>query len=524
MVTGLGALVRIRWRTSRRAVTIWVLALVATMAATAFPVAALYDTPEKLRSYADAVGSDALVAVNGRVEGLDTLGGVVQDEFGFLASFHMPLLGVALVAGATRREEESGRLELLLAGRIDRRATVLAALVVVVGTVVVTVAGFIGVLVAAGVPLEGSVLYALSLGTLALVFAGLAALLAQVVLHGRWVYGGSLAVLGAAYVLRGVGDVRDVWVVWLSPLGWAERTAPFGEPRWWVLAVPVAVALVLSAGAVVVAGRRDLGSSLWGGRRGPDRAPGWLRRPLGLAWSLHRGAVAGWAVGAVLLAAVMGALTQEIADAVAGNPAVAEWSAFGLDVTDGFLAAVVLYLAVVATGYVVQALGVLRREETDGRLEPLLAGTVPRSRWLAAQLVVVGLGLVLVLGGSSAVLGIAAAASTGGEASWTAALWAGLAYLPAVLVVAGVAAALFGIAPRAYALAWAAFGAVAFIAFLGAGLQLPTWLLDVSPTTHVGTPPQGPVSGTGLLGLGVVAAVLLVASVVGFRRRSVPTG
>ena len=105
------------------------------MLLTAVAVARLYDTPEKVPTYAEAVASDALVAINGRVEGLDTLGGIVQDEFGFMASFLMPLFGIALVVAMTRREEETGRLEQLLGGRIDRRAPAVAALLVVLGAV-----------------------------------------------------------------------------------------------------------------------------------------------------------------------------------------------------------------------------------------------------------------------------------------------------------------------------------------------------------------------------------------------------
>ena len=31
------------------------------------------------------------------------------------------------------------------------------------------------------------------------------------------------------YLQRGVGDVTKTWVTWLSPLGWAEKAAPFGR-------------------------------------------------------------------------------------------------------------------------------------------------------------------------------------------------------------------------------------------------------------------------------------------------------
>lgn len=523
-MTGVATLLGTQWLSRRRTLIVWVLVLVASLAGTALSIAGLYDTPAKAQTYADAVATDALVAINGRVEGIGTLGGIVQDEFGFMASFLMPLFGIALVAAMTRGEEESGRLEQLLGGRVDRRSPVFAALLIVCGAVAVTVVGFVAALLAGGVPAGGALLYSCALGLLTLVFAALAAMLAQVVLHARTVYAGSLAVLAAAYVLRGVGDVKGWWVVWLSPLGWVEKAAPFGpQQRWWALGIPLLVAAALAAGAVALAGRRDLGSALWRGRPGPSRASRSLLRPVGLAVYVHRMSFWGWLVGSVVLAGVMGALAQEMIDAVLGNPSLSQFMTVGgADPADGFLAVVEVYLAVIACGYVVQALGSLRREEVEGRLEPRLAGTVSRWRWLAAHLLVVVGGLVAITVASAVVFGMATAWSTGDSGHVARLLGAGLAYLPAVLVVAGVAVALFGLLPRLFALAWAAFGLVTFIAFLGAGLQLPQWALDLSPTTHVGTPPQGDVQGSALVVLTVVATGLVALGFVAFRRRLVP--
>lgn len=118
---GLATMLRIVGRIQRRSALVWVLVLGASMIGTAASVASLYDTPAKIHSYAAAVTTgNALLAINGKVEGIDSLGGVIQDEFGFLAAFLLPLLGISLVARTTRREEESGRLELLLGGRIAR--------------------------------------------------------------------------------------------------------------------------------------------------------------------------------------------------------------------------------------------------------------------------------------------------------------------------------------------------------------------------------------------------------------------
>lgn len=524
--TGLRAMLGVQWRTNRRGTLVWMFALIASLVGTAQAVAGLYPTPEKIHTYAQAVtAGDALVAINGRVEGIDSLGGIIQDEFGFLAAFLLPLLGISLVAQVTRREEEAGRLESILAGRVARHVPVLAGLIIACAAILVTAIAFALGLTASGVPATRSVLYAASLGALAFVFAGLAALLAQVTLHSRGVYLWSLLLLAVAYLLRGVGDVTKTWVTWLSPLGWAEKAAPFGAMRWWTLLIPLAVGGLWATLAVLVAGRRDLGSSLIGGRAGSARATTWLRSPLGLATAIHRPGVLGWLAGALVIAGMMGALAQQFVDAVTGNPAMAEAIGMsGAHPEDGFVAVTQLYLAIIATGYAVQAVGSLRGEETAGRLEPRLSGTLSRVRWLAAHGLVIVTGLVVIVVVSSVVLATATAWSMGTPAHLGRIVGAGAAYLPAELFVGGLVLALFGLRPRAFPAGWVAFAFVSFIAFLGPGLKLAGWVLDLAPTTHVGNPPLGTVEALPLVVLGATAAALFAAAAIGFRRRGVPQG
>ena len=520
----LRVMARIVWRIRHRGILVWVIALAATMGGTAASIAGLYDTPAKIHSYAEAVtAGSALAAINGHVEGIDTLGGVIQDEFGFLASFLLPLLGIGLIAGSTRREEESGRLETILGGRIRRHAPVLAALAVATVSILATSLLFACALMLAGVPASGSILYGAALGGLAFVFAGIAALVAQGVLHARGVYLWSLIMLAAGYVLRGIGDTTGSWVTWLSPLGWAEKAAPFGDQRWWVLLVPAVVGVALGGVAVWLAARRDIGSALWRGDAGPAQASWLQRRPAGLAAWIHRPGILGWMAGGVLLTAMMGSLAQQLLDAMAGNPALAEAMGIGgRRPLDGFVAVTQLYLAVVASGYVVQAIGTLRAEEADGRLETRLAGIVSRTRWLAAHALVVAAGLVVIVVASSLVLAVSTTWSTGDSGAFGMTMTSGLEYLPAELVLAGVALALFGSWPRGFGLAWVAYAAATFIAFLGPGLKLAQWVLDLAPTTHVGNPPLGTVDAGNLFALTAVAASLVFVGFLAFDRRDVP--
>jgi len=524
--TGLRAMLGVQWRTHRRGTLVWIVALVGTLVGTAGAVAGLYTTPEKIHTYAQAVtAGNALVAINGKVEGIDSLGGVIQDESGFLFAFLLPLLGISLVAQVTRREEEAGRLEALLGGRVARHVPVLAGLIGASVAIAVAAVAFALGLTAFGVSATRAVLYAASLGALAFVFAGLASLLAQVTLHSRGVYVWSLLVLAVAYLLRGVGDVTKTWVTWLSPLGWAEKAAPFGAMRWWTLLIPLALGGLLATIAVVIAGRRDLGSSLVRGGAGSAQASAWLRSPLGLATMIHRPAVFGWLAGALVIAGMMGALSQQFVNAVSGNPAMGEAIGMsGAQPEAGFLAVTQLYIAIIATGYAVQAVGSLRGEETAGRLEPRLSGTLSRARWLAVHGLVIVTGLVVIVAVSSVVLAVATAWSMGTAVHLGSVVGAGAAYLPAELLVGALALAIFGMRPRAFPAAWAAFAVVAFIAFLGPGLKLAGWVLDLAPMTHVGNPPLGTVKALPLVILGAIAAVLVVAAAVGFRRRGVPQG
>ena len=523
-VTGLRPTLAVQWRTHRRGTLIWLFVLIAVMIGTAGSIAALYTTPEQIHTYAQAVtAGDALVVINGRVEGVDSLGGIIADEFGFFAAFLLPLLGISLVAQATRGEEEAGRLELVLAGTVARHVPTLAALIVASAAILATAVAFAVGLTVFGVPAERSFLYAASLGALSFAFAGLAAMLAQVTPHSRGVYTWGLLVLAAGYALRGAGDITNTWLTWLSPLGWAEKAAAFGDMRWWTLLIPLAVGILLATLAILVAGQRDLGRALAGPDDGPARASRWLRSPLGLATAIHRPAFLGWLAGTVILAGVMGVLARQFIDAVLSNPAMAE--AFGVSSgqpADVMVALTQLYIAIIATGYAVQAVGSLRGEEVAGRLEARLSGTLSRMGWLAAHGLVIVLGLLVIVVVSSAVLAAGTAWSTGTTLDFGRILAAGAAYLPAELVVGSLALAIFGLWPKGLPVAGAAVGVVAFIAFLGPGLRLPPWVLDLSPTTHVGNPPVGNSGGLPLVVLGAITAILAAAAAIGFRRRGVP--
>src|SRR5439155_16556938 len=173
-------------------------------------------------------------------------------------------------------------------------ANVAAALLVALG------------LVGTGLSVAGSVAMGLSIGLTGVVFAAVAAVTAQVTESGRSATAIAAAGLGAAYLLRAVGDTGPAWLSWLSPLGWAMRMRPFAGELWWVPALAVAFTAALAALAYTLAGHRDLNAGLLPQRSGRAEAAPGLRSPLALAWRLHRGLLIGWVIGMALSGAVLG--------------------------------------------------------------------------------------------------------------------------------------------------------------------------------------------------------------------------
>ncbi|WP_280267881.1 ABC transporter permease [Nocardia wallacei] len=521
---GYRAMLSILWRGNRRRILGWVLGLAGVFAATAWSLNDLYPTPTDIETYAQATESgSALFAINGKPFGLNTIGGVISYEFGFIGAVAFPLLGIHLVLRMTRGEEQSGRMELLRAGSIGRTATVGAAVTLTAAALAVIGSAMSATLFALDVGWPGAVVYPAAMALLGFGFAALAAAVAQVVATARAGTAACLAVLVVAFLARGIGDVRDSALVWVSPIGWAEQTRAFGAARWWPLLLALGFAAVMAVLAGWFAERRDLGQGLFAARRGSATAGANLVRPLGFALRGHRGPVVAWSVIGALVGIAFGSLADAIRTLMRDNEAVQDIFGGGSANEDAYLAFVVVLLALISAGYALQGAGRIAEEESGDRLEPMLAGTCSRTRWLATQVVTVAGGAAIVSAVSGLALGISDAVAVSDASAVGRITLAALAYLPAVLVLLAVAVALYGLRPPYLAAGWIVYIVVAVIAVLADTLQLPGWVRHLSPIDWVGRAPVDPVRGWGLAAALLLAAVLALAGGYGLQHRDIPT-
>ena len=520
-MTGARTLLWFFLRRERVRIPVYVVLFALTVASTAVQSDELYPTPADRAAYVRTIESNpGLIALVGPPYDVSNVGGDVAWQLGGFGAAFVALMSMFILGRHTRGEEQSGRSELIGAAPVDRRAPLATALVVVAGTQVLLGAAVALTMIALGQPAEGSLAFGASLTGAGLVFAGVAAVAAQVSQTTSAMYGIVGAAIGGAYLLRAAGDVGDGTLSWLSPIGWAQAMRPFAGERWWPLALSLTAAVALTSLAVAMRARRDEGAGLVAPRPGPATASRRLTHPLGLALRLQRGLLIGWGAGLFFSGVSIG-LTGRDAESLVGDST--ELSQFlgdaGGSIVDQYFAVSMLSMALIGAGFGIQSALRMRSEETSGRLEPLLATALSRRAWAGAYVAVALAGSLVVLAANGLGAGIADAINSNDASQLPRLLAAGVVPTPAVWVLVGVAVALFGLAPRAAAAAWGVLGACFMLSLLGPLVGLPDWVLDLSPFAHVPELPAADFSAGPVLALSAVAAALVALGLAAFRRR-----
>ncbi|WBQ01896.1 ABC transporter permease [Kribbella sp. CA-293567] len=528
--TATGDLVRFALRRDRVKLPFWVFGIGLGMLYAVSALPTVYSTPEERQVRADLMSSPAATMMSGPGYGLDdyTLGAMISNEMVLWLTVPAAMMSIFLIVRHTRAEEETGRAELIRSAVVGRYAAPVAALVVALiantGVAVVTALA----MTSGDLAVADSLAVGVGIGTTGLVFAGVATVTAQLTEHARSASGLAMAVVGAAFLLRAIGDAAEPGgsvVSWFSPLAWGQQLRPFVDLRWWPLLLSSALVLGAVAVAYALAGRRDVGAGLMPARLGRAEASPSLSTPFGLAFRQQRASVAGWAAGLFVFAVASGSLSDSVTEAVAENPAMGEmFAATGQDPTDGFFATMALFLALLVAAFGVTSVLRLRAEERSGHTEAVLATAVSRSRWISSWLAFTVLASAFLLTVSGLGIGLGALSGDAGASVVGEVTVATLAFLPPVLVVVGVAAALFGIRSGWSVGAWLLVGYAFFFGMFGALLDLPDVVAEISPFAHLTVMPLAQLEVLPLIALVVIAVSLAGVGRAVFRHRDLDLG
>lgn len=522
-LAGTGPLLRASVRHDGRGFVPWIAIATALSASSVLVYPWIFPDQADRAGLAAMVGSNpALGLIFGPAFDLSTSEGFNSWRSLALGGFLVALGAIFSLTRSTRGQEDSGQAELLASGVLGRASRLVAGIgLALLGSVLAgAVAGLVTAL--CGGAWEDSMLLTATFTATGWMFAGVAAVTAQIGSDSRTANSIAVGVLGTLFLLRGFAYSIEApdWTLWANPLGWMTETKPAVGNHWWPLLLAAALTIVLLAIAFVLQSRRDFGQGALAPRPGP--AHGRMHSTRALALRLNRGPIITWTIAFVALGVVFGFFATSIQDILGGDSAVTRILASGATSTDelisAFLVMILGLIGIIAAIPGVQTMLKVRTEEMDDRVEPVLATAIPRVRYYASHVVlalitaalcVLIAGTVLALLASSADIGVDFGATVGQA----------VATIPAVWTVVGVSIAVVGARPMVSLAAWVGVLVSFVLTLLGPTFKLWDWVLAISPFWHVPDVTDSGADWWGLVWISLVTVLLLVIGFAGFRRR-----
>jgi len=480
-----------------------------------------YSTLAERLAFAESFGHNkAVVLFYGKAYNLLTVGGYSAWRTGGILAILAAIYGQLAGVRALRAEEDAGRAELVLAGPVSRGNVYAGAIAGIgAGAALLWVAVLAGSVIG-GLPAGGSAYLALAVVSMVPVFAGVGALASQLAPTRRMALELGGAVVVVAFVLRVVADTSGSlgWLRWATPLGWAEELRPFTGAQPLVLLLPAAASALTLLAAWRLAARRDIGAGLLAARDTADPRLWLLSSPTAQALRGELGGLTVWLTSVGAFALIVGVISKSISSAGISPQLQREIAKLGegsIVTPHGYLSFSFIFFVLVISLFSCSQVAAARYEESEQRLETLLALPVGRLRWLTGRLALAVAGAVALslFAGLLAWLG---AATQDVAPSLPHMLEAGTNCLPAAILFLGIAALAYAFVPRAAV--GVAYGLVT-VAFLwqliGSVLGAPKWLVEITPFAHVASVPAQSFrvgAAAVMVAIGLVAAAVALSA------------
>jgi len=482
---------------------------------------------------------------------IDTPGGYATWKYG-LTLLVVAIWPILAQTATLRGEEEKGSLDTLLSvprGRVRLAVEKVAAMwtALVTMAVIVGLIGFAGTAkINAGFGLGATVMFGINLALIAAVFGAVGLLVSQFVPERRTAAGITAGVLLIAIVVDMVHRVEPgtEWISRLSPVYYYNLSKPL-IPSYGVNAgamlVQLATAVVLSAAAVWLFARRDVGDTVH--LPGASRLAKPAARPVAALpvgdWTLRsvyaRGmgmvavptfwwtlAIAGFSAWMVVVVQQTAAQLKSI---LQGSPVMRDFLALGGSdsaTQSAIFSALFIFMPLLLMAFAVTQANRWSADEEDGRLELVLSTPQPRLQVLFGRFAALSTATVII---SLLTLAATAVASslTGVRIDGGKLVVATLTMIPLGLLVGAIGYALSGWLRAAVDTGLVSFLLVIWfvISFLGPGLHWPDATLRLSAFYYYGTPLLNGLQVANILVVVLVGSVALVLAAARFTRKDI---
>ena len=471
----------------------------------------------------------------------ETLGGYEQYKWLSGAVIMMMIWAAIAGVGVGRGEEDRGLTEEWLASGVSRGRLLLArsaafGLVLLIACL----ASVLGIVAVAPTIHQdpnaaGEILKALSMTAGLFTCYAIALVISQLPAERQTATSLGVGALVALFVVNGVADTisSTAWIGVISPFHWMEQTtsaAPGGRfDLGGTIGLAVA-AILLTAAAIPLFTRRDIGSGLLSGPRRPrvpvreaSRNP-LLRMPFTEGLWEQRVGLAVWVGSTLVLGSLMLSVTKSVADALFSDPklAVLFGSARSGDLYAALLGLMWFGIALLLlAAYAVVQVSRWASQDQEGRVEMLLSAPISRSRVVVERAIEFALASLLIVAGGY--VGLALKAPSSGLALDPGHLFTASALLwPFALAFGGLGVAVASRWPRVAVPFLATFAVVEyFLGDIAPLFKFPGWVANLSVFHLYGNPIVGSFSWTPALSMILVFLVGFAAALVLVRRRDV---
>ncbi len=515
-------------RRDRIKIPIWIISISVFTVVIAAAITNLFGDLEELQAIGTMMENPAMVSMFGPAYGIENYhyGAAMTNMMLIMTAVITGVMGIMIVATHTRGDEEEGRLEMIRSLPVGRAATLAATFISMFLTFLLLslIIGFgLFALNIESMDFNGSMLYGFGIGMTGFIFSAITAVFAQLTQNHRGTLAYPFAILGIGYVIRGIGDIGFEPLAWITPLKWISYTQAFVNNIWWPIFLTTFVGLLLFGLAFYLSSLRDLDAGFIAVKPGKEKASKYLNSPFALAIKISKTLIFGWLIAVFILGISYGSIFGDVEMFLESNDIYQQIlpNIPGVSLTEQFLGVIIVVCAIASTIPGLLVILKLNSEEKKKRLEVILSTETPRYKIITHYLILAFLLTFISLLFTGIGLWLAIYSVMENPIALGTIIQGVLLFLPASLVMIGLATTLIGHLPKLANITWYYLIIAFFFVYLGNLLNLPEWIINLSVFAYI---PQVPIESINYFTLTVLTLLslsLISYGVYGYQKRDI---
>ena len=525
---GTSKLILLFIRQHRLKIIFWVLGIVSLSIIVAVTYPEIYKSEADITGFAITMNNPAMKAMLGsgyEVESYN-VGAVFANEMLMFTSIGIAVMNILLMGSMTRDDEQAGRLEVIQSLPVGKLSYLMASVLLLLFTNL-AINGLITIgLYTMGADVftfESSLLYSTILTITGLFFAGITAVIAQLVESSQSTKQLTFGALILSYVIRMIGDVQNDTISLFSPLGWTTRTEVFVEDYWLpVLVLSIEFLLSISL-AFYLRIKRDMYAGILPSRNGKQHASSFLKSTPGFIWHLQKTKVISWFLLILALSAAFGAILGELEAYFADIEILQLFleGSSGSGMIEQFISYLFTIMSIFTLFPVITFMIGLKTEENESRIEHFYTRSVSRNIVFISYFILSILSGMLMQFGISFGTFITSQYILEDPISLKLFIQMSFVYIPAILFIAGFIAFLIGIAPKLIHSIWLYVTYIFIVLYLGNLFDFPEWAEKLSVFHYIPEYPHKEIKWLTLVILSTIGFILFIIGLVGYNNRDI---